>query len=173
MKTYIILLRGINVSGKNKLPMAELKTLLQDLNFEKVQTYIQSGNIILKSEEEKATISNKIKTEIANKYGYDVPVLTKTIEEWREGIENNPFKEVAEKQQYFTFLSEASKITEIEVNAKEDEFTINNNMVYVNAVGGYGKTKLNNNFFEKKLKVEATTRNLKTTLKLLELANKE
>ena len=127
----------------------------------------------LKSEEEKATISNKIKTEIDNKYGYDVPVLTKTIEEWKEAIENNPFKEVAEKQQYFTFLSEASKITEIEVNAKEDEFTINNNMVYVNAVGGYGKTKLNNNFFEKKLKIEATTRNLKTTLKLLELANKE
>ena len=92
------------------------------------------------------------------------------MDEWKKEIANNLYKEVDTKQQYFTFLSEKTNITEIEVSAKDDEFTIQEDVVYVNAVGGYGKTKLNNNFFENKLKVIATTRNLKTTLKLLELS---
>ncbi len=170
MKTYIIILRGINVSGKNKLPMQELRELLNQLQFKDVQTYIQSGNIILKSEENKISIAKKIKEGIENQFGYDVPVLVKEIEEWKNAIENNPYKNVEEKQQYFTFLSEKPEIETVEVNAKEDEYEIIDDVVYVNAVGGYGKTKLNNNFFEKKLKVTATTRNLKTTLKLLTLA---
>ncbi len=170
MKTYIIILRGINVSGKKKLPMQKLRDLLNQLQFQEVQTYIQSGNIILKSKENKIQIVKKIKEEIEKQYGYDVPVLAKTIEEWKKAIENNPYKNVEEKQQYFTFLSEKSEIKEIEVNSKEDEYEVIDDVVYVNAVGGYGKTKLNNNFLEKKLKVTATTRNLKTTLKLLALA---
>lgn len=170
METYIVILRGINVSGKNKLPMQELRDLLKRLNFLDVKTYIQSGNILLKSENDKASISSKIKQAIEHNFGYQVPVLVKTISEWETVITNNPYKSVGEKQQYFTFLSEVPKHNTIELDAKDDEFTIINDVVYVNAVGGYGKTKLNNNLFEKKLKVIATTRNLKTTLKLLELA---
>ncbi|TCI90753.1 DUF1697 domain-containing protein [Tenacibaculum sp. M341] len=167
---FIVLLRGINVSGKNKLPMQDLRTLLEKLNFEAVQTYIQSGNIILKSEDTKEKVASIIKEAILKEFGYEVPVLVKTIEEWQSAIENNPFKNVEEKQQYFTFLSEATSMENIEVDAKNDEYKIKGDVVYVNAVGGYGKTKLNNNLFEKKLKVSATTRNLKTTLKLLTLA---
>ena len=170
MNTFIIILRGINVSGKNKLPMQELRDLLNGLGFENVQTYIQSGNIVLSTVDDKETVIIKIKEAIKNQFDYDVPVLVKTIEAWEKAIANNPYKEVAEKQQYFTFLSEIPVVTAIEVNAKADEFTIVDDVVYINAVGGYGKTKLNNNFFEKKLKVTATTRNLKTTMKLLDLA---
>ncbi len=170
MKVYIVILRGINVAGKNKLPMQELRTILNDLNFFSVKTYIQSGNIILKSNESRKNISDKIKEAIDKKYDYDVPVIIRTMEEWQTAIDNNPYKEVDEKQQYFTFLSETSNIKSFEVNSKEDELTITNAMVYVNAVGGYGKTKLTNNLFEKKLNVIATTRNLKTTLKLFALA---
>ncbi len=169
MEAYIIILRGINVSGKNKLPMQELRGLLNQLEFQDVQTYIQSGNIILKSKEDKINIAKKIKERIENQFGYDIPVLVKTVSAWKKAIENNPYKNVEEKQQYFTFLSEKPEIETVEVNAKEDEYEIIDDVVYVNAVGGYGKTKLNNNFFEKKLKVTATTRNLKTTLKLLTL----
>lgn len=172
MKIYIIILRGINVSGKNKLPMQDLRDVLNELNFENVQTYIQSGNIILNSVEGKDVVSQKIKEAIKDKFDYEVPVLVKTMEEWKTAIENNPYKEAAPKQQYFTFLSEIPKVKEIDtanINIKEDEFSIIEDVVYVNAVGGYGKTKLNNNFFEKKLKVIATTRNLKTTMKLLSL----
>jgi len=170
-QVFIVILRGINVSGKNKLPMQELRDLLNKLKFSEVQTYIQSGNIVLQSQESKKIIALKIKEGIQIQFGYDVPVLVKTVDEWKTIIDKNPFVEVEPKQQYFTFLSGAPEEVTIEVDAKQDEFIVIDDVVYVNAVGGYGKTKLNNNFFEKKLKVTATTRNLKTTLKLLELAH--
>ncbi len=169
---FIIILRGINVSGKNKLPMQDLRDLLKGLGFENVQTYIQSGNIVLTSEELKDSIAEKINEAIKKQFDYEVPVLVKTIDEWKKAVDNNPYKEVAPKQQYFTFLSRIPMEKEISViNIKDDEYSMVGDVVYVNAVGGYGKTKLNNNFFEKKLKVTATTRNLKTTIKLLTLAH--
>lgn len=167
---FIIILRGINVSGKNKLPMQDLRDLLADLNFTSVKTYIQSGNIVLQSEKSKEEITTLIKEGIQSKFDYNVPVLVRTISEWEKAIANNPYKEAKSKQQYFTFLSGIPAITTFEMDAKQDEFSIIEDVVYVNAAGGYGKTKLTNNLFEKKLKVTATTRNLKTTLKLLELA---
>ena len=170
---YIVLLRGINVSGKNKLPMKELKVLLESLDFREVQTYIQSGNIVLATDKDKNEVAKLIHKAIDKTYGYKVPVLVKEELAWETAIANNPYKNVEEKQQYFTFLADKPATIEIVVDAKQDEFTVLNDVVYVNAVGGYGKTKLNNNFFEKKLQVEATTRNLKTTLKLLEMVKGE
>ena len=70
MKKYIILLRGINVSGKNILSMSDLRQILNDLDFQNVQTYIQSGNIILESEVSKVLICEKIKKAILDKFGY-------------------------------------------------------------------------------------------------------
>lgn len=170
--TFIILLRGINVSGKNKLPMADLRKLLKDVGFQNVQTYIQSGNIILNTNEDKVTVCNKIKEVIKEKFGYNVPVLARTIAEWKKAIDNNPYtKRKEDKKMYFTFLNATPKETKIEVNkAQGDEFKMINDVVYLYCEGGYGKTKLSNNLFEKKLNVTATTRNLRTTLKLLELA---
>ncbi|MGG6230394.1 DUF1697 domain-containing protein [Tenacibaculum sp. SDUM215027] len=170
MNTIIILLRGINVSGKNKIPMKELKALLEELDYSDVKTYIQSGNIVLKTEEDLREVEKRIHTKIKEKYGYEVAVLAKEIKEVIEILQNNPYNHLPEKQQYFTFLFKGVKVEELEVDAKEDEFTILKDIVYVNAVGGYGKTKLTNNFFERKLKVSATTRNFKTTNHLVELA---
>ncbi len=170
MKTYIVILRGINVSGKNKLSMKDLKEILENLDYKEVKTYIQSGNVVLKTEEIGSELAANLKEAVKKEFNYDVPILVRTVNEWKEAIEKNPYKDVLEKQQYFTFLSDVPTQTNIEVNAKDDEFEIINDVVYVNAAGGYGKTKLSNVFFEKKLGVTATTRNLKTTLKLLELA---
>ncbi|XRE44201.1 hypothetical protein ACIVBQ_002405 [Tenacibaculum discolor] len=170
MNTIIILLRGINVSGKNKIPMKELRTLLQELGYNDVKTYIQSGNIVLKTNEGLKEVEKNIHIKIKEKYGYDVLVLAKEVKEIEEILKNNPYSNLVEKQIYFTFLFNETKINEIEVDAKEDEYTILKDVVYVNAAGGYGKTKLTNNFFERKLKVSATTRNFKTTNHLVELA---
>ncbi|WP_299681004.1 DUF1697 domain-containing protein [uncultured Tenacibaculum sp.] len=170
MKTYIVILRGINVSGKNKLPMQELRVMLEGLEFSEVKTYIQSGNIVLKSSKETIEVEKIIKVGISKTFGYDVPVLARTVTEWEKAIANNPYSEVEEKQQYFTFLSAIPEIKSFDIDAKADTYEVIDDVVYVNAVGGYGKTKLTNNLFEKKLNVTATTRNLKTTLKLLTLA---
>ncbi|PQJ80915.1 hypothetical protein BTO18_05375 [Polaribacter porphyrae] len=169
---YIVLLRGINVSGKNKLPMIDLRKILNGLGYQNVQTYIQSGNIILESNESKNIICKNIKDAILEKFGYDVPVIAKTIPEWEKAIEEYPFSKDYEKIVAFTFLDKISEIKELEIkNIGTDKFKINNDVVYIYCPNGFGKSKITNDLFEKKLKVTATTRNLRTTLKLLELAH--
>ncbi|AOW17206.1 hypothetical protein LPB03_06885 [Polaribacter vadi] len=171
-EAYIVLLRGINVSGKNKIPMVALRTLLDDLEFQNVQTYIQSGNIILESTFSKKEICQKIKKGIKEKFGFDIPVIVRTIAELKKTIENYPFPLNNEKIVAFTFLDRASEIKEIEIkNIGEDQYKINGDVVYLNCPSTFAKTKISNNVLEKKLQVIATTRNLRTTLKLLELAN--
>ena len=173
MKTYIVLLRGINVSGKNKLPMADLRQILSRLGFQNVQTYIQSGNIILESDLQKEVICNKIKNGIQDKFGFEVPVLIRTIPELQITIEKYPFSIENEKIVAFSFLDQITKETVLEIrNIGEDTYKIVDDVVYLYCKSGFGKTKLTNNIIEKKLNRIATTRNFKTTLKLLELAKK-
>ena len=174
MIKYIVLLRGINVSGKNKLPMQELRELLKNSGFENVQTYIQSGNIILESKKSKVLIAQEIKQAIAQKFGYDVPVIIRTVDEWKKITDMVTYPLNEEKSLYFTFLDSVPEKTEITINKLDsDEYTIINDVVYLYCLGGYGNTKLSNNIFEKKLDVKASTRNYRTTMKLLELATKE
>jgi len=171
MKTYIVILRGINVSGKNKLPMAELRELLSRMKFENIQTYIQSGNVIVDSRKSKTEVANLVKAGIKKQFDYDVPVLVRTVEEWEKAIANNPYPTGNHKIVSFTFLSEVPEATTIEVNITNDDvYTIVNDMVYMYCPDGFGSTKLTNNLFEKKLKVTATSRNYRTTMKLLEMA---
>ncbi|AQS93674.1 hypothetical protein BXQ17_06215 [Polaribacter sp. BM10] len=171
MKKYIVLLRGINVSGKNKIPMVTLRELLNDLEFQNVQTYIQSGNIILTSEQSKLEVSKRIKKGILQKFDLDIHVIVKTVLELNEIVKNYPFSLENEKIVAFTFLDKISDKETIEVkNIGEDLYKIVKDVVYLNCKSGFGKTKLSNNVLEKKLNVNATTRNLKTTLKLAELA---
>lgn len=171
MKKYIVLLRGINVSGKNKIPMVDLRQLLTVLKFQKVQTYIQSGNIILESNLSSNVICDTIKIAIKEKFGHEVPVIARTISEWKKAIENYPFSTENKKIVAFTFLDRSPKISEIEIkNIAEDDFKIDGNVIYMYCPNGFGSSKITNHLFERKLKVTATTRNYNTILKLLEMA---
>lgn len=159
------------MSGKNKLPMQELRDLLNALGYQNVQTYIQSGNIILETDEKKIEIIRKIKEGIANTFGYDVPVIVKTVNEWKKAIANYPFPTENPKIVAFVFLNQKTKETRIEVKGiNDDEYKIENDMVYIYCPTGFAKTKISNNLFERKLNVTATTRNYNTTMKLMELA---
>ncbi|GAA4273015.1 DUF1697 domain-containing protein [Aquimarina gracilis] len=182
MNTYIALLRGINVSGQKMIKMVDLKTMFENLGFVSVKTYIQSGNVVFKSEKEDVKqIGSLIKQGILEIFGYEVPVLVLTHEKLDSIYKENPFLdriangEIEEKKMYFTLLSNSPDTTmkkELETTTYgKEEFIITEEVVYFFAAIGYGKTKLNNNFFEKKLKCSATTRNLKTVIKLLELSN--
>ncbi|GAB7257142.1 DUF1697 domain-containing protein [Polaribacter sp. OB-PA-B3] len=171
MKKYIVLLRGINVSGRNKIPMAELRDLLNNLGFKNVQTYIQSGNIILESIEGKSITCNKIKEGIQTKFGLDIPVIARTIPEWKKAIAKYPFPTDNTKIVAFVFLNRKVYETKIEVkDSSNDKYLIDNDMVYIYCETGFAKTKLSNHLFERKLNVTATTRNYNTILKLLELS---
>ncbi len=168
---YIAILRGINVSGSKKLPMAELRALLSTLGFKEVQTYIQSGNVVFKAaNQHQEKLGNQIAEAIKKQYDYEVPVLVKTIDQWKTAIANNPFTEADISKQGITFLATIPKETTIEIDSKEDRFEIIGSEIYLDCPTGFGRTKLTNNLFERKLKTQATTRNWKTIYKLLELA---
>ena len=172
------MLRGINVSGQKKIKMDELKSLYESLNFNNVQTYIQSGNVIFKSEN---TDSEKLEKLIGEKinqsFGYSVVVFVKTVNEIQQTINQNPFLNKSKEditKLCVTFLSsipDESLIKNLE-NFKSDseDFNLIGNEIYLYYPDGYGRTKLSNNFFENKLKVSATTRNWRTVNKLFEIA---
>ncbi|MDR2285640.1 MAG: DUF1697 domain-containing protein [Sphingobacterium sp.] len=178
--TYISVLRGINVSGQKLIKMEALKKMYENLAFENVQSYIQSGNVIFlakskNTNELESIISSSIKTE----FGFDVPVIVVSLDTLEKIEANNPFIKDTDKDVAFlhvTFLAEA--LTEfdeesiIEKKHSDEEIAFTTNAVYLYCPNGYGKTKLNNNFLEKKLKVQATTRNWKTVNELLKLAAK-
>jgi len=172
MKIYISILRGINVSGQKKIKMADLKLLYEELGFQNVQTYIQSGNVVFDYQETSAsTLQRFIFDKIQEHYDFDVPNLILTPQEIKEALDHNPFKEV--KKMYFTFLAELPEQENIQklstYNFDNEFYEINKKVIYFHCPDAYGRAKMNNNFFEQQLKVVATTRNLKTTQKLLEM----
>ena len=173
MNTYIALLRGINVSGHKKILMADLKLLFESLGFEQVTTYIQSGNVVFKSKEE-ANFASKTAKAIETKYGFIVPVLVKKAAELSKILSKGPFSDEKLEKSYFILLSEKPSSENIELTAgfshPNEEFHIEEDCVYIYYSVGAGDAKMGTNFFEKKLKVNATARNYRTMTKLLEMA---
>ena len=177
MKTYISILRGINVSGQKKIIMTDLKHLYENLGFLDVETYIQSGNVIfnstLKSTENK--LAKLIEEKILEIFGFNVSVIIRTLNDLKKIIELNPFKNNEIESLYVTFLSNAPNTINLEklqeLQFFPDQFAIIDKEVYL-TVSSYGNTKLSNQFFESKLKVTATTRNIKTINKLIEMSLK-
>jgi uncharacterized protein (DUF1697 family) len=178
MIILISILRGINLGGRNTVKMDDLRKLFIDLGFINVRTYIQSGNIIYQSKKlTSKQVNEVIESNIKRRFGFDVPAVTLQLEELTEICRSNPFTKDNTKDTSFlhvTFLSARPKAGDInkikEQDFKPDEFREGGNVIYVYCPGGYGRTKLSNSFFEKKLKVTATTRNWKVTNELLSIA---
>lgn len=172
---YIVLLKGINVGGHKKVPMAELRTLLSSLGFSNVQTYIQSGNVILQSEEEnKAVLETTIQKAIFNHFGFEVFVLVHKPKDLQRIFNASPFSEEEKKASYFMMLHQvpAQELITIASEKKyEDEtYKIIDDCLYYYSAKGFGKSKFNVNYFERKLKTFATARNYNTMVKLLSLS---
>lgn len=176
MITYIALLRGINVGGHKKVPMAELRSLLTKSGLENVKTYIQSGNVIFQSKSKVSKgLGLHIQKAILDHFGFEIPVLVNTREELSVIFNDSPFSEDKKLQSYFVMLSVVpdKKLVE-DVSQKsypDDEYVILNDCIYLFCAKGYGKAKFNVNFFENKLNVNATARNYKTMVKLLSLSD--
>jgi len=177
MRTYICLLRGINVSGQKLIKMVKLKASFEGLGFENVITYIQSGNIVFKSDKnDTKSLENKIHKMLLDDYGFDITVVILTPEQIQAVVSNNPFEKDGSKdikKLCVVFLQNQPLQEHIEklkeVNYSPEELVFNDKIIYFYAAFGAGRTKLNTNFFENKLKVKATARNWRTTNKLLEM----
>lgn len=164
------MLRGINVGGRTKVAMADLRAVLESLGFDGVATYIQSGNVVFGST--KAVKPAAIEERIAAELGVEPTVLVRTADELAAVVAGNPFLvgKVDLATLHVTFLAEKPTAT-VEVPAGQpDELAVVGREVYLRCPNGYGRTKLNNTFLEKRLGVPATTRNWKTVTTLAEMA---
>ena len=179
MHTYIALLRGINVGGHKKIKMMDLQASFKELGFDKVRSYLQSGNIIFESSDSHCpSVIKKVKDKLLEDFGFSIPLLVKTPGDLNKIINNNPFlkkRGIDSAKLHVSFLSESplngalKELNDIETG--KDIFHCLRTEIYLYCPDGYGRTKLSNNFLEKVLSVEATTRNWKTVNELYRISS--
>jgi uncharacterized protein (DUF1697 family) len=173
MKTFIALFRGINVGGKNSLPMKELISLFEDLGCRSVKTYIQSGNAVFESKEKDASrLSNKIRIEIKKRRGFEPHVLLLGLEEMDKAIAGNPFPETEPKSLHIGFLGSAPANPNLKalegLKKKSERFLLRDKVFYLYAPDGVGRSKLVASS-EKLLGVSMTDRNWRTVCKIRDM----
>lgn len=177
MIQYVALLRGINVGGKRKLLMKDLKQLFNKLGFRNIITFIQSGNVIFEYKStNNSTLETSISEAILKQFNYDVPVIVRSQEEWNDLIQSNPFINEDINKLHLILLQDSppqesiSKLNKIK--SPDDQFVIDNQHIYILCHGPFHKTKFTNASIEKHLKLSATTRNWKTISKINGLMSK-
>lgn len=164
--SYIVLLRGVNVGGNNVLPMKELAALLQRNGFEDVSTYIQSGNIALKSKTNPGLIIHSLITE---EFGFEPKLLTLPVNQFMQSVANNPFTGFEGKTVHFYFCIDAPILDKeklAKLSSDTERVELIGNVFYLHAPDGIGRSKLVANI-ESCLGVSATGRNLNTVNKLV------
>jgi uncharacterized protein (DUF1697 family) len=176
MKTYIALFRGINVGGKNILPMNELVTVLENMGARNVKTYIQSGNAVFHSEETNASVlANKISAAIKKSYGFEPQVLLLELAEMERAVESNPFPQAQSEPKalhlyFLTAMPENPDFDTLEsIKSNGERFALRDGVFYLHAPDGIGRSKLAARA-EKLLGVSVTARNWRTVCKIMEMA---
>lgn len=176
MSLHIALLRGINVGGRNKLPMKDLAALFGEAGCNDVRTYIQSGNVVFEATPTLARrIPGIITASIGELFGLEIPVVTRSAHELAAIVSANPYVRdgVEEKQLHTAFLVDRPSATSIAAldpqRSPPDEFVVHNAEIYLRCPNGMARTKLTNAYFDAKLGTTSTVRNWRTTLALLEM----
>lgn len=156
--------------------MEELREALKKAGLAEVRTYIQSGNLLIRHKADSGQVCALIQQCIKKDFGFDVPVLVYEPEAWEAIYSRNPYlpENRDQKGLYIVFLYDSpaeEKVSDlVKENFPHEQFTITPECIYLNCQQGYGKAKCNNNFFEQRLKVRATTRNLRTVQALAQMA---
>jgi uncharacterized protein (DUF1697 family) len=175
-KTYVALVRGINLGRHNKVSMPDLRAVVVRLGGEDAATYLRSGNVIFKSADGPGKLTEAIEKRIRRDLGLSISVLLRTRPQLAKVVAGNPFASDGKgsTKLHVTFLAEKPDRAHVRKldpeRAEPDEFRVVGQEIYVQCPNGYGRSKLTNAYFEKELGVAATTRNWRTVTKLAELA---
>jgi uncharacterized protein (DUF1697 family) len=174
--TFAALLRGLNVGGKNKLAMSDLRALIAAAGYEDVVTYIQSGNAVFRAPTaDRSKAAKAIETAIADETGLAVSVLLRTHDELEATQEANPFVDhgAVPKHLHVVFLAAAPAADAISTldpdRSPGDTFRVAGSEIFVDYGNGAGRSKLTPHYFERRLGTIGTARNWNTVLKLTEL----
>jgi len=187
MQTFVILLRGINVGGKNMLPMKALVPLLSAHQYQNISTYIQTGNIVLTAQGgpqqitpeqtklEQTKLEQDIKDIITNNFGFTPNVFAISADEFSAAVSNNPYKDIDGKLVHLYFCQYNINLNLDKTNkylAESESYQIKNNVLYLHAPDGIGRSKLVANI-EACLGQSGTGRNLNTVNKIITMLGGE
>jgi len=173
--TYVALLRGINVGGKNMLPMKDLAAMFTEAGCTDVRSYIQSGNVIFSaSKSVAAKVPVLVAAEIEKQFGFKTRLVVRTLEQMREVARSNPFlPDGDERLLSVMFLADMPDPRHVETldpqRSAPDAFIVIGDAIFAHTPTGLAKTKLTNAYFDTRLKTVCTGRNWRTVLKLVEL----
>jgi uncharacterized protein (DUF1697 family) len=179
MRTWIALLRAVNVGGRNKLPMKALASELQALGMSDIRTYIQSGNVVFRGPGKRATrLAAQIGAAIEARFGFEPHVVVISDEDLAAAVAGNPFPESTDSDRralHLFFLDDAPRDTDLErlntVRQRDERWDVSGRFLYLHAPDGVGDSKLATQV-ERILGVTATVRNWRTVCALLDLSKK-
>jgi uncharacterized protein (DUF1697 family) len=175
MATYVAFLRGVNLGPNNKISMPALRAMASDLGYTDVATYINSGNLIIKSPKKAATVEREISKAIKDTFGRPIDVTVRTPAQLKQVLAENPYPEGNPSQVTVAFLTNApakdAKNKVAAVAQDYEPFTIAGQQVYVNYSQGIGKSKLAEKFSDI-IGVSSTVRNIRTVEKVLALCER-
>lgn len=173
--TYVALLRGVNIGGKNKLPMKDLAAIFQKSGCSNVRTYIQSGNVIFECPTSVRRLQQTVGSAIEDKFGFSPSLVLRRLGDLEDLVKNNPFLKAGaqEPELHVVFLADAPKTTDIakldQYRLPPDDFAVRGKQIYLRLPNGAGRSKLASVPFHTKFNTVATARNWRTVNKLIEM----
>ncbi len=180
MTVIISMLRGVNVGGHNKIKMDALRALYTSLKLRDAQTYVQSGNVIFRTDERDiARLTKRIEDGIERKFGFRPDVILRTAAEMRDVVARNPFAKrrgIEPGKLLVTFLASdppaevREKVRQIKCDP--EELRIEGRELYIYFPNGMGRSKLSTAKLEKTMSTPGTGRNWNSVTKMLEMAEK-
>jgi uncharacterized protein (DUF1697 family) len=174
--TYVALLRGVNLASRNRVSMAELRELLESAGLDGVRTYLQSGNVVLRSTARPEAVARECERQIAKGFGLDIAVVVRTQAQLAAVVRRNPLEKVAtEPKRYLvSFLAakpDPAAVERIAAAAVAPERLVaHGRELYAWLPEGVGRSKLWSRLADARLGTVATARNWSTVTSLLELA---
>lgn len=177
LDTFIALLRGINVSGRNKIPMPELRSLCAGLGWQDVQSYIQSGNLVFQAGTTPANLEADLERAIERRFGLSIPVIIRAGADWPAYLKGNPYPEASQSEPNLVLLALSKAPPNREAVEGLRERALNGERIvqvgdalWIHYRGGVGKSKLSPALLDRLVGSPVTGRNWRTVLKLDELA---
>jgi len=175
-KRLVALLRGINVGGHNKLPMADLRALAETLGWQRVRSYIQSGNLVFEAPGTEAALERKLEAALQEQTSLSIPVIVRAGDRYRRLVEENPFAEAGAREPNRVMLALSKAVPErdalvlLEERASAGErVALVGDGLWIHYANGAGNTKLSPALLDRAVGSTITARNLRTCLKLSEM----
>jgi uncharacterized protein (DUF1697 family) len=175
---FVALLRGINVTGYNRIPMADLRSLCAEIGWSDVQSYIQSGNLVFSASAIPTTLEAELERAIQRHFGLSIPVVVRAAADWPAYIKSNPFPEASKKEPNRVLLAlskaapKSDAVKGLRERAANGERVVQvGDAVWIDFKGGIARSKLSPALFDRLIGSPVTARNWRTVLKLDELTS--